>query len=204
MLGYWVQVEHPHKFLLHYIKVLDGSIALAQRSWNFLNDMLIMDLCIKYPPEALAVAAISLSARFLRIPLPNNPKWHLLFEVDERKLMAIIEAVGKLYLMPKPDYSSLSNPFLIETTTEISVSKASHKSPSLQGRRSRSHSPRSRSRSHSRFRSRRSRSRSPPRYRSYKSRRRRSRSRSYHNSPREQRYRIRHHDRSRERPSRRR
>ena len=38
-LGYLLYVEHPHNFIMHYIKVLEPLPAeVAQRAWNFLND----------------------------------------------------------------------------------------------------------------------------------------------------------------------
>ena len=44
-LGYIVYVDHPHRFILFYVRTLDGnreltdvSKQLAQRAWNFLND----------------------------------------------------------------------------------------------------------------------------------------------------------------------
>lgn len=37
-LGYVVQVVHPHKFLLNYLKILEGSTELMQKSWNYAND----------------------------------------------------------------------------------------------------------------------------------------------------------------------
>ncbi|POM80914.1 Cyclin-L1 [Phytophthora palmivora] len=37
--------EHPHKYVLYYVKVLDGSSTLAQQAWGYINDSLRTDLC---------------------------------------------------------------------------------------------------------------------------------------------------------------
>jgi hypothetical protein len=37
-LGFMLLVVHPHKFILNYIKVLDGSQQLSQIAWNYCND----------------------------------------------------------------------------------------------------------------------------------------------------------------------
>ena len=44
-LGYTVYVDHPHRFILFYVKTIFGSQALthqskqlAQKAWNYLND----------------------------------------------------------------------------------------------------------------------------------------------------------------------
>lgn len=37
-LGFMLLVIHPHKFILNYIKILDGSQELSQIAWNYCND----------------------------------------------------------------------------------------------------------------------------------------------------------------------
>ena len=37
-LGFMLLVVHPHKFVLNYIKILEGSPELAQKAWNYIND----------------------------------------------------------------------------------------------------------------------------------------------------------------------
>lgn len=37
-LGFVLHVDPPHKYILVYLNILDGSNELAQLSWNYLND----------------------------------------------------------------------------------------------------------------------------------------------------------------------
>jgi hypothetical protein len=37
-LGFMVYVEHPHKYVLSYLKILEGDNKLAQEAWNVVND----------------------------------------------------------------------------------------------------------------------------------------------------------------------
>jgi hypothetical protein len=37
-LGYKAFCELPHKYILNYVQVLEGSQEFAQKSWNYLND----------------------------------------------------------------------------------------------------------------------------------------------------------------------
>ncbi len=40
LLGFNVQVQHPHGFMINYLKSLEleDNHDLAQRAWNYLND----------------------------------------------------------------------------------------------------------------------------------------------------------------------
>ncbi|CAM9256935.1 unnamed protein product, partial [Heterosigma akashiwo] len=77
-------MDHPHKFILYYIKVLDGSSALAQRAWSYVNDSLRTDLCLRHGAAVIACAAIYMAARVLRVPLPRSPPWWELFSAQLR------------------------------------------------------------------------------------------------------------------------
>jgi hypothetical protein len=54
-------MDHPHKYLLYFVKLLDGGNALAQKSWSFLNDAMRLDLCLRYKVSRSFVVVIDLS-----------------------------------------------------------------------------------------------------------------------------------------------
>ena len=55
--GFILYTEHPHKFIVHYTKLLTVNDAtherLAQYAWNFINDSQRTNVCIKFAPEVL-------------------------------------------------------------------------------------------------------------------------------------------------------
>lgn len=95
-----VSQEHAHKFLLYFVRVLDGDAPLAQTAWNILNDSLRLDLCVRYPPEALACAAIALAAQRRSFPLPTATPWYEVFGASKEVLGAISAAMLGLYEGP--------------------------------------------------------------------------------------------------------
>ena len=65
--GFYNIMDHPHKFILYYIKTLGGESSLAQKAWNYLNDSLRLDCCVRYRAELIACAAIFMAARDLQV-----------------------------------------------------------------------------------------------------------------------------------------
>ncbi|KAH8069430.1 hypothetical protein JL721_5993 [Aureococcus anophagefferens] len=51
-------IDHSHKFILFYVKLLDCDGELAQEAWSYLNDCLRTDAALRYRSEVLACAAI--------------------------------------------------------------------------------------------------------------------------------------------------
>ncbi|KAF4146417.1 Cyclin N-terminal domain-containing protein [Phytophthora infestans] len=93
--------EHPHKYVLYNVKVLDGSSALAQQAWGYINDSLRTDLCVRYKAQVIACAAIFLASRFQGVALPENPPWYSLFDVDKTQLYAASVVIMELYKQEK-------------------------------------------------------------------------------------------------------
>ena len=75
-------MDHPHKYILYFVKLLNGSNELAQVSWNYLNDSLRLDLNLRYNAEVIACAAIFLAIRKLQLPIPEYPPWWEVMNAD--------------------------------------------------------------------------------------------------------------------------
>ncbi|XP_060534373.1 cyclin-L1 [Cylas formicarius] len=108
-LGFCVHIKHPHKIIVMYLRVLgfQDNQKLMQYSWNYMNDALRTDVFVRYQPETVACACIYLTARKLRLPLPRNPQWFLIFGVSEREIRDISVRILKLYNRPKPNIEDL-------------------------------------------------------------------------------------------------
>ncbi|KAL4095224.1 hypothetical protein PRIC1_008601 [Phytophthora ramorum] len=109
--------EHPHKYVLYYVKVLDGSSELAQQAWGYINDSLRTDLCVRFKAQVIACAAIFLSSRFQAVPLPESPPWYSLFDVDKTQLYAVSVAIMGLYKQEKVEWLeplTEANPFAVD------------------------------------------------------------------------------------------
>ena len=79
--GFCIHVEHPHKFVLNYLRMMEQSHEMMQCAWSFANDSLRTTLCVRWKADAVAVACIYLAARTLGIALPDDPPWYSLFDV---------------------------------------------------------------------------------------------------------------------------
>ncbi|CAF0966732.1 unnamed protein product [Adineta ricciae] len=104
-LGFCVYVQHPHKMITMYLKVLEKEreIKLVQTSWNYMNDSLRTDIFLRFTPETIACACIDLAARNLQIPLPKNPRWYLIFGAKPEEVRYIMIAILRLYYRrPRP------------------------------------------------------------------------------------------------------
>lgn len=108
-LGFCVHVKHPHKLIVMYLQVLgyEQNQRLMQMSWNFMNDSLRTDVFVRYNPESIACACIYLSARKIHLPLPNNPTWYGVFDVNEDDILDISYKIMDLYRRKKPNAEAL-------------------------------------------------------------------------------------------------
>ena len=60
--GFCIHVEHPHKFVLNYLRMMEQPNELMQRAWSLANDSLRTTLCVRFKADAVAVACIFLAA----------------------------------------------------------------------------------------------------------------------------------------------
>eukprot|EP00249_Psilotum_nudum_P024661 c29251_g3_i1 orf=118-1482(+) len=99
-LGFVCSVEHPHKFLLSYLKCLEASAELIQEAWNLANDSLRTVLCVTFPSNVIACGVIYAAARRIGVPLPENPPWWHLFDADFHQIEEVCKILSDLYRQP--------------------------------------------------------------------------------------------------------
>jgi hypothetical protein len=113
--GFILYTEHPHKFIVHYVKLLtldDATLRkLAQYAWNFINDSQRTDVCMRYSPETICCAALWMGARVLGLKLPSesSPPWWELFDARKDDMDAVCTRVAALYSRGKAEYVDLSS-----------------------------------------------------------------------------------------------
>ncbi|KAK8823626.1 hypothetical protein WA577_002545 [Blastocystis sp. JDR] len=89
-------VDHPHRYILFFIKKLGFGSVLAQRAWNILNDSQQLPLCVAYSASSIACAAIYLAAMSLELQLPAVEWWEL-FDCSAEEIQQIIHSIVQLY-----------------------------------------------------------------------------------------------------------
>ena len=110
--GFCVQVEHPHKFVLNYLRMFEhgDDARLVRRAWAYANDSMRTNLCVRFRADEIAAACVHLAVRTSPEPLvPPLPEknadggpWWSLFGVDDDELRAACESVLALYAMCPP------------------------------------------------------------------------------------------------------
>lgn len=66
-----------------------------------MNDALRTDVFMRHTPESIACSCIWLAARQIRVPLPENPPWYHVVNVDIDDIHHISASILKLYTRPK-------------------------------------------------------------------------------------------------------
>ncbi|KAI8052844.1 cyclin-like protein [Syncephalis plumigaleata] len=94
-------VEHPYVHLLLFVQEHKVPDQISHAAWAFLNESLRSPLCVLYPPNTIAAAA--LHAAGLRVGVlgrvsPDGPEWWQLMgvplaDVEEAVLMMVEESV---------------------------------------------------------------------------------------------------------------
>ncbi|KAH9424523.1 Cyclin-L2 [Dermatophagoides pteronyssinus] len=108
-LGFCVHVKHPHKFIVAVAQILknENNVDLIQTAWSYMNDSLQTNVFVRYPPESIACACIHLSSRILRVPLPSQPLWYEMFNVDTESIEDICKSILMLYTRKPMDQEEL-------------------------------------------------------------------------------------------------
>eukprot|EP00245_Coleochaete_scutata_P004561 TRINITY_DN17279_c0_g2_i1.p1 TRINITY_DN17279_c0_g2~~TRINITY_DN17279_c0_g2_i1.p1 ORF type:complete len:464 (+),score=119.44 TRINITY_DN17279_c0_g2_i1:181-1572(+) len=106
-MGFICHVEHPHKFILDYLRLLDAK-QLGQAAWNLANDSLRTTLCVRFKGEVVACGVIYAAARRCQVPLPENPPWWLVFNAKKEDIDEVCRVLAKLYRQKKATYVEVS------------------------------------------------------------------------------------------------
>lgn len=97
-------MDHPHKYILYFVKVLNGSEELANVAWSYLNDSMRLDVSLRFEAQTIACAAIFLAARKIGFPLPEDEDsgvWWEVFGATTEHLDIICEEILGLYHIEK-------------------------------------------------------------------------------------------------------
>ncbi|KAK8798235.1 hypothetical protein WA588_003320 [Blastocystis sp. NMH] len=126
--------DHPHRYILFFIKKLECDESVAQRAWNILNDSLQLPLCVQFTANTIACAALYLAAMTLGISLPQRVAWWELFDASLDDIQVITHTMIALYKRQRIDWlpdvetpavgsissvSTLENSSLLSPTVEI-------------------------------------------------------------------------------------
>jgi hypothetical protein len=131
-LGFVVHTELPYKFLCAYLDFLglSSNHQLAQRSWNYSNDVFRSDACIRYDAPTLACACIHLAAADISFALPHDPPWWLVFNVTDIDIACVTMVLQQILDMPKA-FNVLEPPPSAPTAHALPSSDAAHQDNSL-------------------------------------------------------------------------
>ncbi len=101
-LGFIIHTELPYKFLCAYLGFLGLSTnhELAQRAWNYSNDVFRSDACVRYDAPTLACACIHLAAADMSVLLPCDPSWWFVFNVSDVDIACVTMILQQLLDMP--------------------------------------------------------------------------------------------------------
>lgn len=79
----------------------EENTKLLQKAWNYMNDSLKTPVFLFHQAQNIACSCIYLASLNLKIPLPINPPWWLIFNVKENELIDISKQILYLYTLPK-------------------------------------------------------------------------------------------------------
>ncbi|XP_076357181.1 cyclin-Q-like isoform X1 [Tachypleus tridentatus] len=111
VMKFQVSVDHPHRYLLHYLKSVQDWIApdilaklpLFRTCWSLLCDFYHLPSCLRYKPQHVAVAIIYLALECYGVTvLYNNDavlRWHDTFceDLGKDQLWKIMEDILSVY-----------------------------------------------------------------------------------------------------------
>ncbi|XP_058798511.1 cyclin-Q isoform X2 [Phymastichus coffea] len=112
MLKFHVMPEHPHKYMLHYLRSLQawfgeeewGKYPVARTSMALLQDFHHIPAVLDYPPNLIAIACINLALQIYGVVVPlmdecDQQSWFNVFckDLTRDKLWEIMDKVMSSY-----------------------------------------------------------------------------------------------------------
>ena len=176
-LGYYLSPfgDHPHKYLLHFIKKIKNDLNLFKKAWGYLNDLYFTSCVVNFNNSSLVCASIFYASRTSFVSLPDEVEWWKLFGVEMDSIEEISSELMRLYEIYS-SYTLDDARQLIKRLVNQSRKRENNKKQSSSNHRSTS---RHRSRKRSEYEYRRE-HRSRSRRRHHREHRQRSRSHSRH------------------------
>jgi cyclin L len=117
-LGFVCHVEHAHKFVLSYAKLLELSAEVTTAAWGHVNDCGRTTLVCRFRANTLACGAIFLAARTAGVALPEGEShigggdggqkpWWILFDVATEDVHAVANVLTCLYAQPTKSFADI-------------------------------------------------------------------------------------------------
>ncbi|KAL5013633.1 hypothetical protein ScPMuIL_007903 [Solemya velum] len=111
MLQFRVMLDHPHKYLLHYLKFIRDwfepykwdNLPITRTAWAILRDSYHGSVSLHYPAEHVAIAVLYLTFESLGVEPPHtnvcrSPWWKVFAEdVTLERIKSIIIEITKTY-----------------------------------------------------------------------------------------------------------
>lgn len=96
-------IEHPYKYIMKYRSKIktegasaESSRQLAQVAWNFINDSLRTTLALQHDARTMAIAALYLAFKFLKMRAPPGAPWWA--EIEPKISQAVLEEISNTIL----------------------------------------------------------------------------------------------------------
>jgi hypothetical protein len=100
----------------------DKNKALAQKSWNYMNDSLRSNVFVRFSVQSIACSCIFLAARQMKIPLPHNPPWWQLLNVQYNDIKTVSLEILALYQRTKKSLTTLEKK--VEVVRQVLITKS--------------------------------------------------------------------------------
>lgn len=75
---------------------------MAQIAWNYLNDCMRLDICLRYEAHVIACAAMHMTLKKLEVQLDDqNESWWTIITDDYQDIISISDTINSLYQLKR-------------------------------------------------------------------------------------------------------